>query len=492
MSINGLIHITKLKSVLMKFKFLLPVMLLWSSLCTGQTQNTFLLKGNVKNFDKSFFEVIVNGFFNTSTIAIKVDKKGNFSKNCAIDGVQNIYIEVGDDYKSLFAAPGDTLILNWFNSSEDESFAISSPNKNRVQELSAKLKLSEATDKSFRELNEKLYDKGLADSTKFKMINDFYQAEIQFLSKFPPTTYSFKIFGDTYFKYASLLQRLKLSSKYSLSKVPGMEHTPMSFMDHTFLSEQLFKQSENYRDFIYNQVRFSAPFTAFMQETNKTTPSNFTAGYYHSGFAFLPITSVRDWFITKTIMDGFGHHQFNDVKKVYEDFLLTCETPAYIDTLKTFYANIEKLAPGKPAPQFTLKDDSGKLVALKDLKGKVVFIDFWGVYCGPCIGDIKENGAKFHEKYKGKEVVFVNICVDVAEKEWKKAIKDLKLDGRNLLAEGWTNNQVCKDYAINGIPHYVLIDHKGDIITSNAPGMWELVGEAENILDKALTAIKNN
>jgi len=473
----------------MKSTFLLSLILL-SSICFAQSQNTFLLKGNIKNFDKTFFEVIVDGFFNSTTIAIKVDKKGNFSKSCAIDGIQNIHVQIGDEYKSLFAAAGDTLMLNWVNNEDYESFVVSSTNKDRIQELSAKLKLSEAIDKSFNELNDKLYAKGMADSTKFKMINDLYVAEIQFLNKFSATSYSFKIYGDSYFKYASLLQRHKLSNKYTLTRVTGMDHTPMSFMDHTFLSEQLFKQSESYRDFIYDQVRFSAPFRAFMWENNKNTPSNFVAGYYHRGFAFIPIISIRDWFITKAIMDGFGHHQFNDVKKVYDDFLITCKTPAYVDTLKNFYVNFEKLAPGRPAPHFTLKDDSGNPVSLKDLRGKVVFIDFWGVYCGPCIGDIKDNGAKFHEKYKEKEVVFVNICVDVAEKEWKKSIKDLKLDGKNLLAEGWTNNQVCKDYAIQGIPHYVLIDHNGDIITSNAPGMWELVGEAENILDRAIANIK--
>lgn len=125
---------------------------------------------------------------------------------------------------------------------------------------------------------------------------------------------------------------------------------------------------------------------------------------------------------------------------------LTSTMPAYRDTLKAFYISMAKLAPRQQAPRFTLKDDGGNALPPTDLKGKVAFIDFWRVIFGPYIGDIKGNGAKFHEKYKDKPVVFRNICVNVVTKEWKKAIKDLKLEGKNLLAEGWTKNLKLLNY----------------------------------------------
>ena len=475
----------------MKARLLFSVMLFCTAISFAQSPNTFLIKGNIKNFDHSFFEVYVGGFFNSTTIAIKVDKKGNFSKACAVDGVQDVYLQIGDDNKRFFAAAGDTLIMNWNSGHFGQSFTLSSPNKGRVQELSTLLKLSDAFDNQLQTLQPKLYDKSLADSTKFNMINDAYNAELQFLKKNPITAYSFKIFGDVYFKYASMLWSTRLLRQYWLfdKQKSANDNNPIAFVDHTLLSEQLFKQSEAYRDFIFNQVRFYSPFNSYMSESG-VVPSNFTEKDYLAGRTFLPIVSIKDWFITKAIINGFGNYDFMQTKAVYDDFLLTSQTPAYTDTLRNFYVNMEKLAPGKPAPQFTLKDEFGNAVSLKDLQGKVVFIDFWGVYCGPCIGDIKGNGAKFHEKYKDKEVVFVNICVDVAEKEWKKSIKELNLTGKNLLAQGWTDNQVCKDYAIRGIPHYVLIDHSGNIINNNAPGMWELVGDAENVLDKAIANVK--
>ena len=156
------------------------------------------------------------------------------------------------------------------------------------------------------------------------------------------------------------------------------------------------------------------------------------------------------------------------------------------DTLQRFYESIQRLKPGSIAPSFTLKDASGKDISLSDLKGKVVYIDFWGVYCGPCIYDIKNYAGKLHEKYKDKNVAFVNICVDVNAKTWKENIEKLHLDGINLLAEGWTNHPVCAAYNVNGIPHYVLIDQEGKIVNNNADHPDRFLGDQENQIDQLL------
>jgi thiol-disulfide isomerase/thioredoxin len=122
---------------------------------------------------------------------------------------------------------------------------------------------------------------------------------------------------------------------------------------------------------------------------------------------------------------------------------------------------------------FTLKNDKGQSVSLSDFKGKVVYIDFWGVGCGPCIYDIKNHVPKLHEHYKNKDVVFLNICVDSKDKEWKEALEKHKLDGVNMIAEGWTNHPVCKAYNVSGIPHYILIDKNGKMVNNNAPAAYE-------------------
>lgn len=113
------------------------------------------------------------------------------------------------------------------------------------------------------------------------------------------------------------------------------------------------------------------------------------------------------------------------------------------------------------------------MVSLNNYKGKVVYIDFWGVNCSPCVGDIKYYVPQLHEHYHNKDVIFLNICIDVDEKLWKKAISKYNLGGVNLLTEGGFKNKACKTYNVNAVPQYILIDRSGKIAEPNAPRPYE-------------------
>lgn len=458
--------------------------------CVAQKSSSFLLTGNVKNFGNTSFELVTTGYFNNTENSVLVDKKGNFSSNIYIDGIQDIYLYLNDDAISFFAVPGDTIEVSWDQQHFKHTFKINSPSAERARDMAIIMAIYKERRQPFQDLERKLYEsKELADSARYTLINDSYNAELSVIFSVPRTPYSStKIFYDTYFKHVALLKspkdllniyKLKSDDRYSIPEYTGF--------NHTYLSEEIFIQSDIYRNFLFDYLRFYRPFkSSSALKLSNTAPFNPTRSEYFSGQAFLTVIPIRDWFSAKAIMEGFEQYDFKDAKAVYDDYLVHGSTPAYIDTVKAFYRKISKLAPGQPAPTFTLKDSVGQSVSLSDFKNKLVYIDFWGVYCGACIGDIKQNGEKVHEKYKGKEIVFLNICVDEVGSIWTNKIKELKLQGVNLVAEDWTDSQVCKDYHINSIPHYVLIDKNGKIINNNAPDLYRLAADNVNVLDKAL------
>jgi len=205
---------------------------------------------------------------------------------------------------------------------------------------------------------------------------------------------------------------------------------------------------------------------------------------YYCGLAFLNIYPIRDWYITKAIINSFESYSFEESETALNDFLPKCKSQLYKDTLLSFYSNFKKFKAGNPAPPFTLKDQNGNLVSLKDFKGKLVYIDFWGVGCGPCRYQIANFVPKLFEKYKGKDIVFINICIDSDTKTWKSALSKFHLDGINLIAEGGRDNLVCKDYNVNAVPHYFLIDSEGDFVNSN-------MGMPEEIMNGSSAEIDN-
>jgi len=135
---------------------------------------------------------------------------------------------------------------------------------------------------------------------------------------------------------------------------------------------------------------------------------------------------------------------------------------------KEFAAKLRPSDAGKPAKNFTYPDVNGKVVSLSDFKGKVVVVDVWATWCGPCKGEIPYL-KKLEEEMHGQDVVFIGVSLDEAKdkQKWIDFVKSENLKGVQLHASGWS--QIARDYEIKGIPRFMLIDKNGKIVTENAP-----------------------
>jgi thiol-disulfide isomerase/thioredoxin len=137
-----------------------------------------------------------------------------------------------------------------------------------------------------------------------------------------------------------------------------------------------------------------------------------------------------------------------------------------------------EIAPGAPVDiKFTAVD--GREVDLAKLRGKVVLIDFWATWCGPCIGELPhvlDAYRKFHDK--GFEIVGISFDQDKAKLEQLTKAKGMTwpqyFDGK-----GWKNDYGVK-YGIHGIPTMWLIDKQGKLATTNA--RTDLAGQVEKLL----------
>ncbi len=129
------------------------------------------------------------------------------------------------------------------------------------------------------------------------------------------------------------------------------------------------------------------------------------------------------------------------------------------------------LGKGKNSPKFmAYENNAGGRTSLDDLKGKYVYIDVWATWCGPCIAEIPYL-KEVEKAYHGKNIEFVSLSIDVPKDydKWKTMIKEKELGGIQLLADKAWKSEFVENYKINGIPRFILIDPKGNIITPDAP-----------------------
>jgi len=122
------------------------------------------------------------------------------------------------------------------------------------------------------------------------------------------------------------------------------------------------------------------------------------------------------------------------------------------------------------APEISLPNPDGKVISLSSLKGKVVLIDFWASWCGPCRKE-NPNVVAMYSKYKDKGFTVFSVSLDNDKEAWKRAIKSDGLVWPNHVSDlkQW-ETPLVQLYQFEGIPFTVLIDKKGNIIAKNLRG----------------------
>ncbi|MEO7984428.1 MAG: TlpA disulfide reductase family protein [Bacteroidota bacterium] len=137
---------------------------------------------------------------------------------------------------------------------------------------------------------------------------------------------------------------------------------------------------------------------------------------------------------------------------------------------------------GQPAAEIALPSLAGDTVRLSSLKGKVVLLDFWASWCGPCRLSNKEL-TKLYPKYKGKGFEILGVSLDDDHSKWKNAIAKDKISWLQVNEPGGWEAKTALSWNISAIPTSFLIDKEGNLIAMDLTGK-ELEKALKYLIDK--------
>jgi thiol-disulfide isomerase/thioredoxin len=434
--------------------------------------------GNVKLTDSLELEKItIYGYDMTSKQSFQEDaivqENGDFSFNIDLKRA-NALTFYGNNSFQILAIPGDTIIVNYIESKDLDVFKNSIKFNGRLARTQERFQqyLDDnplKTDAFYAENNQldytdlenfignkksdlkKHYKEFLDDKTSNKFLKDYIEA-------------------DKKYAIANLKMDYIAYSNYYGKKVPEMNSAYYEFLNNMpKLEEEDLVNPTAVNNMLANNYSFAS--REIEKKSPEATPQEINQAIIDT--AIKKDSYLNQHTVSMIIMGDLGDHSVDLYESNSDQIMDYLKDSALLTSIQEEYLKTKELIDKPQLPEetelLTFKtNDASKFIEeiIANANGKVIYIDNWATWCGPCKAEFKEASPALHEKFK-KDVEFIYLCHESKESAYVPSIAEFKIKGKHYFLTKEQGNIVQRQIKLEGFPTYTIIDKEGNQVLSD-------------------------
>jgi thiol-disulfide isomerase/thioredoxin len=435
---------------------------------------TTIIEGQITSSDSPVISLI-----GTEEVKAALDPSGKFIIQVELEKAGIYSIHLSDQYIQLFIIPGDriTLIADQRTLSTSPLFKGDHAKENNYLVLYENLKkttepqdfqlfFTQPEDEFIKAVEERTASLNASQQEYQKKNGPFDEFFAEMISEevaFDAAV--MKMNYPIYFEYLLPDSNIILSDTYD------------SFLQNLEIDSEDNLMIPSYKKFITMYMEFKTKSdTSDLKVTKNINKFNNVSKLFQS-------EQVKN-LLYYTLMLEMVETSVNDAANLMEQYKLLQTNVKYKEEIQTRYNSWSNLVKGKPSPDFIGVTTTGKTVSLQNMKDKLIYMDIWATWCGPCLREIPYL-EKLQEKYVDRDdIIFLSISIDDDKNAWTTMIKQKDMKGLQLYADTQMHSKMVNDFLINGIPRFIIIDKTAKIwnVTAPRPSSEEVIQEIDQAL----------
>lgn len=452
-------------------RYLLTIVLLAILSITSFAQVNALIIGKIKNNNTRITEIdlqVNNRYLNNNidNYQSKIKEDGTFAFGVFISEPQLVDLYYARNQALLYLEPNDTLYLDFDANTFNFSFEFSGKSGDNNTYLANYLK------EHPRELN------------PFKYLQ--YKSGVFWHTVEPKKDEAMRTMTKT-----DYVKKMNLNKEANLSALNFYDKNNPNMLSPDFKE---FLSTEIMYDWAYHMMIFGTvykgmhalddSFFSFLEKV--PLQSDYIGSYYYRLFLLMYVNheylkiakqgeiayveqydlapkllggSAMAFVQSEMIIKAFYKRYFDEILPAFTDFMENNPYIQFDDKIVNVYQKSTKTAIGTLAPEFVFDRGQNQKLTLSQMRGKIVFLNFWASWCRPCMKKMKE--LKPMQDTLSNDIVVVHVSFDKTSDQWTETVEENDFGGIHILAPQNVRSEIAKKYGVRVIPEYFIIDKEG-------------------------------